>query len=288
MGRVRKAVYPVAGLGTRFLPATKASPKEMLPIVDKPLIQYAVEEAVESGIDDIILVTGRGKRAIEDHFDVAVELETLLKEKGDTEALSEVREIADMVSVIYVRQKEPLGLGHAVLCARDAVGEEDFAVLLADDLVYSQTPCLKQLLNIHEEVGCSVLCVARVPREEISGYGVISCEPVRKGVYKVTGLVEKPSPAQAPSDLAIIGRYILTPAIFQTLSETQAGAKGEIQLTDGLQRLLEQEEIYACEMQGKRYDAGNKLGFLTATVEYALRRKDLGDQFRKYLKSLNL
>jgi UTP--glucose-1-phosphate uridylyltransferase len=193
-----------------------------------------------------------------------------------------------MVSMFYIRQKEPLGLGHAVLCAKDAVGEEDFAVVLGDDLIYSDTPCLKQLLNVHEEVGCSVLCVSRVPAEEISGYGVISYEPVRDGIYKVTGLVEKPSPEEAPSNLAVIGRYVLTPKIFEALEHTRPGAKGEIQLTDGLHRLLEEQEIYACEVRGRRYDAGNKLGFLVATVEYALRRKDLGEEFRKYLKSLNL
>ncbi len=288
MAKVRKAVFPVAGLGTRFLPATKASPKEMLPIVDKPMIQYVVEEALDSGIQDVIMVTGRGKRAIEDHFDIAVELEMLLKEKGDSEALKEVREIAEMVSVFYVRQKEPLGLGHAVLCARDAIGEEDFAVLLGDDLVHSDTPCLRQLMNVHQELGCSVLCVERMPKEEISGYGVISYEPLREGICKVTGLVEKPSPEEAPSDLAIIGRYILTPMVFNILQDMSPGAKGEIQLTDGLQKLLEHQEIYACELKGKRYDAGSKLGFLTATVEYALRKETLGEEFRRYLKSLNI
>jgi UTP--glucose-1-phosphate uridylyltransferase len=288
MASVRKAVFPVAGMGTRFLPATKASPKEMLPIVDKPMVQYTVEEALASGIDDVIMVTGRGKRAIEDHFDVAVELEKLLEERGEEETLKEVREISEMVSLFYVRQKEPLGLGHAVLCARDVVGEEDFAVVLGDDIIYSETPCLRQLMNVHQEFGCSILCVTRVPEEEISDYGVISYEPVRRGVFKVTGLVEKPSLAEAPSDLAIIGRYILTPAIFQALQETEPGAKGEIQLTDGLQKLLEFQEIYACELQGKRYDAGTKLGFLIATIEYALRRDDLGEDLRNHLKSLNI
>lgn len=288
MPTVRKAVFPVAGLGTRFLPATKAIPKEMLPIVDKPMIQYSVEEALASGIEDIVMVTGRGKGAIEDHFDCDAELEAVLESKRDCETLSEVRGVAAMASIISVRQKQPLGLGHAVLCARKAVGEEDFGVVLGDDLIYSETPGLRQLLDVYEEFGCSVLCVERIPKEQISGYGVIACEQIREGLFRVTGLVEKPPAGEAPSELAVIGRYILTNGIFDILEDTPPGAKGEIQLTDALQRLLHQEEIYACELVGKRYDAGTKLGFLMATVEYALRRKDLGEGFRNYLKSLNI
>jgi UTP--glucose-1-phosphate uridylyltransferase len=288
MPKINKVVFPVAGLGTRFLPATKALPKEMLPIVDKPIIQYGVEEALDSGIRDIIIVNGRNKRSIEDHFDVAVELEAILKDKGDWENFKEVRSVAEMASITSVRQKEPLGLGYAVLCAESCVGEEDFAVVLVDDLIYSTVPCLKQLSAVYEETGCTVLCVERIPKEEISGYGVISYEPVKEGVFKVTGLVEKPSVQEAPSDLAVIGRYIITKEIFGILKDTQPGAKGEIQLTDGLQSLLAEQEIYACLLQGKRHDAGSKLGFLIAAIDYALRRDDLGEDLKKYLGSLAL
>jgi UTP--glucose-1-phosphate uridylyltransferase len=291
--KVRKAVFPAAGLGTRFLPATKAQPKEMLPIVDKPIIQYGVEEALRSGIGNIIMVTGRGKSAIEDHFDVSFELENLLETRGKTDQLSIVRGISDMIDVSYVRQKEALGLGHAVLRAKDLVGGEPFAVVLADDLIEAEKPCLRQLLDVHEFYGCSVLAVMEVPREAISSYGAIEAEPVEHAgstdrLYRIRNLVEKPSPAEAPSNLAIIGRYVLTPEIFTSLESIQPGAGGELQLTDALRDLLRQRPMYAYRFEGTRYDAGDKLGFLKATVEYALRRKDLGGPFREYLKALRL
>ena len=286
---VRKAVFPAAGLGTRFLPATKAQPKEMLPLVDKPIIQYGVEEATASGITDIVLVTGRGKNAIEDHFDVAVELETFLDARGKTDLLEIVRAISNTAnSVSYIRQGEPLGLGHAVLVARPLVGDEPFAVILADDVIDATPPALAQMLKVFAEVDGPVILVERVPREQISSYGVIAAEPVRDGVYRVTDLVEKPPIEQAPSDLAIIGRYILTPDIFEALEETAKDRVGEIQLTNGLKRLLSKRPIYACEVTGVRHDTGNKLGFLKAVVYFGLKRPDLAAPFREYLKTLRL
>jgi UTP--glucose-1-phosphate uridylyltransferase len=291
--KVRKAVFPAAGLGTRFLPATKAQPKEMLPIVDKPIIQYGVEEAIHSGIQNIIIVTGRGKTAIEDHFDVSFELEYLLESRGKKEMLEIVRGISDMINVSYTRQKEALGLGHAVLRAQELVGEEPFAVVLADDLIDAETPCLRQLLDVYEFFNAPVLAVMEVPRDKISAYGVIDAEPVsyngtRDRVYRIRDLVEKPKPDEAPSNLAIIGRYVLTPEIFPSVQAIDPGAGSEIQLTDALRHLLRSRPIYACRFEGTRHDAGDKLGFLKATVEYALRRHDLGEPFREYLKGLKL
>jgi len=282
---IRTAVFPAAGLGTRFLPATKAQPKEMLPLVDKPTIQYVVEEAVASGLDRIIIVTGRGKRAIEDHFDASVELEFYLEERGKHEELAQIKTISDLASVSYVRQKEPLGLGHAILCARPLVGEEPFAIFLGDDVITAEPPCMAQLLAIFHRYGGSVVAVERVPAEEISRYGVIKGHRVEERVWEVEDLIEKPSPEAAPSDLAIIGRYVLTPEIFPVLAETAPDRRGEIQLTDGLRRL---PRLYAYEFEGKRYDTGDKLGFLKATVEFALTRPDLADAFRDYLRSLRL
>jgi UTP--glucose-1-phosphate uridylyltransferase len=291
--KVRKAVFPAAGLGTRFLPATKAQPKEMLPIVDKPIIQYGVEEAVHSGIQNIIIVTGRGKTAIEDHFDVSFELENLLEMRGKKELLAIVRGISDMIDVSYVRQKEALGLGHAVLRASALVGQEPFAVVLADDVIEAETPCLRQLLDIYSFFGAPVLAVMEVPRESISSYGAIDAEPVAHNgthdrVYRIRNLVEKPKAAEAPSNLAIIGRYVLTHDIFESLQAIDPGSGGEIQLTDALKHLLRTRPIYAYRFEGTRYDAGDKLGFLKATVEFALRRRDLGGPFREYLKGLKL
>ena len=289
--RVRKAVFPAAGLGTRFLPATKAQPKEMLPLVDKPIIQYGVEEAVAAGCDQIIIVTGRGKQAIEDHFDVSYELEKMLEERGKTELLQIVRQISDLIHIAYVRQKEALGLGHAVLTARELVGDEAFAVLLADDVIDAEVPCLKQLMNVFEKTQCSVLATQVVEGPGISAYGVLDAKlvPGSNGkLYEVTGLVEKPRPEDAPSNLAVIGRYLLTPGVFATLSDLKAGAGGELQLTDGLKQLLKKEKIYGYVFDGKRHDTGDKLGFLKATVEFALKRPDLGGPLKQYLKSLNL
>lgn len=283
---IRKAVFPAAGLGTRFLPATKASPKEMLPLVDKPMIQYVVEEAVASGIEQVIIVTGRGKRAIEDHFDVAYELENNLKEKGKTRLLDEVQKIANMVDFCYVRQREALGLGHAILCAKNIVGNEPFAVLLGDDIVDSRVPALKQLINVFKGHQASVLAVERVPRSQVSRYGVIKAEPMDDGLHRIRDLVEKPKPESAPSDLAVIGRYILTPEIFEELERTRPGKLGEIQLTDALKSLLGRQAIYGYEFDGKRYDAGDKLGFLMATVEFALKNPELGPPFRSYLRTI--
>jgi UTP--glucose-1-phosphate uridylyltransferase len=283
---IRKAVFPAAGLGTRFLPATKAQPKEMLPLVDKPIIQYGVEEAVASGVDDIILVTGRGKNAIEDHFDVSVELETFLEARGKRDLLEEIRQISNLINVAYVRQGEPLGLGHAVLVTRHLVGNEPFAVILADDVIDAAPPALAQMIAVFEEVNGPVILVERIPKDQISGYGVIAAEPVRPGVYRILDLVEKPPPERAPSDLAIIGRYILTPDVFDALEETAGDGGGEIQLTNGLKRLLASRPLYACEITGTRHDTGSKLGFLKAVVYFALRRPDLAAPFRDYLKSL--
>jgi UTP--glucose-1-phosphate uridylyltransferase len=288
---VRKAVFPAAGLGTRFLPATKAQPKEMLPIVDKPIIQYGVEEAVASGADNIILVTGRGKNAIEDHFDVSVELETFLEARGKHEQAAEIRKISNMINFAYVRQGEPLGLGHAVLVARELVGNEPFAVILADDVIDANPPAVKQLIEVFERLEGPVLAVERVPREDISNYGVIAIDPSAPhgdGIYQVRDLIEKPRREEAPSDLAIIGRYLLTPDIFPALADTKSDRTGEIQLTNGLRELLKSRPIYACEVKGVRHDTGNKLGFLKAVVYFALRRPDLADKFSEYLTSLDL
>jgi UTP--glucose-1-phosphate uridylyltransferase len=289
--KVRKAVFPAAGLGTRFLPATKAQPKEMLPLVDKPIIQYGVEEAVAAGCDQIIIVTGRGKSAIEDHFDVSYELEKMLEERGKTDLLKIVRQISDLIHIAYVRQKEALGLGHAVLTARELVGDEPFAVLLADDVIDADVPCLKQLMDVFDKTQCSVLATQVVEGPGISAYGVLEGKPVPGSngkLYEVLSLVEKPRPEEAPSNLAVIGRYILTPTVFETLSDIKAGAGGELQLTDGLKQLLKKEKIYGYVFDGKRHDTGDKLGFLKATVEFALKRPDLGGPLRQYLKSLNL
>jgi UTP--glucose-1-phosphate uridylyltransferase len=282
---VRKAVFPAAGLGTRFLPATKAQPKEMLPLVDKPIIQYGVEEAAASGIEDIIIVTGRGKNAIEDHFDVSIELESFLESRGKRELAAEIRSISKTVS--YVRQGEPLGLGHAVLTARPLVGREPFAVILADDVIDAKPPALAQMIDVFHEMNGPVILVERVPKAQISGYGVIAYDEVRPGVYKILDLVEKPAPEDAPSDLAIIGRYVLTPDIFDALADEAASVTtGEIQLTNGLKRLLSKRDVFACEVTGVRHDTGNKLGFLKAVVYFALRRPDLAGPFRDYLDSV--
>jgi UTP--glucose-1-phosphate uridylyltransferase len=289
--KVRKAVFPAAGLGTRFLPATKAQPKEMLPLVDKPLIQYGVEEAIHSGIQNIIVVTGRGKSSIEDHFDVSFELEQLLESKGKTELLSMVRAISDMIDISYVRQKEALGLGHAVHRAKELVGNEPFAAILSDDVIASETPCVRQLLDVYEYYGASVLALMEVPKEQISAYGVVDAEPVADNglgnrLFRIRNMVEKPKPADAPSNLAIIGRYILTPEIFHCVEAIEPGSGGEIQLTDALKYMLRNRPIYGLKFEGTRYDAGDKLGFLKATVEFALNRHDLGQPFRQYLKNL--
>ncbi|MGE0453431.1 MAG: UTP--glucose-1-phosphate uridylyltransferase GalU [Vicinamibacteria bacterium] len=290
MQKIRKAVFPAAGLGTRFLPATKAQPKEMLPLVDKPIIQYVIEEAVQSGISNIIIVTGRGKNAIEDHFDVSYELEKLLQERGKTELLEEVRRISNMITVSYVRQGEQLGLGHAVLMARDLIGEEPFAVMLGDDVIDAAVPCMKQMIDVFDAHGGPVIAVQQVPKAEISAYGVIAgdAEGPSGRVYRIRDLVEKPKAADAPSDLAIIGRYILTPDIFEALEKTPRDKGGEIQLTNGLRDLKERRALYGYRFEGRRHDAGNKLGFLKATVEFALKREDLGGEFRAYLKGLKL
>ena len=290
--QVRKAVFPAAGLGTRFLPATKAQPKEMLPLVDKPIIQYGVEEALASGCDQIIIVTGRGKSAIEDHFDVSYELEKMLEERGKTDLLAIVRQISEMIHIAYVRQKEAMGLGHAVLMAHELVGDEPFAVILADDIIDAKVPCLKQMIEIYNETGCSVLATQVIEGKAISSYGVLDAKPVEgkwKGrLFEVQNLVEKPKVEDAPSNLAIVGRYILTPAVFEMLDATSHGAGGEMQLTDGLKQLLKHEKIYGYTFEGKRHDTGDKLGFLKATVEFALKRDDLGADFREYLKTLKL
>jgi UTP--glucose-1-phosphate uridylyltransferase len=282
---VRKAIFPAAGLGTRFLPATKAQPKEMLPLVDKPIIQYGVEEAVASGIDDILIITGRGKNAIEDHFDVAVELETFLESRGKLEQLEEIRSISSLINVAYVRQGEALGLGHAVLTARSLVGNEPFAVILADDVIDAEPPALAQMLQVFDEVEGPVLLVERVPKADIPSYGIIDATPIRDGVYRINDLMEKPPIDMAPSDLAIIGRYILTPDVFDAIEETRRDRSGEIQLTNGLKRLLKSRPLYACEVTGTRHDTGNKLGFLKAVVYFALRRPDLAGPFMEYLKT---
>ena len=292
MLKVRKAVFPAAGLGTRFLPATKAMPKEMLPLVDKPIIQYGVEEALAAGCDQIVIVTGRGKTAIEDHFDVSYELEKMLEEKGKTELLAIVHHISDMIHVAYVRQKEALGLGHAVLMARELVGNEPFAVLLADDVIDAAIPCLKQMIDVYEATQCSVIATQVVEGPAISAYGVLDAKPVEGKfhgrLFEVSNMVEKPRMEDAPSNLAIIGRYVLTPRIFEALDRTPLGAGGELQLTDAIRLLLQHEKVYGYCFEGKRHDTGDKAGFLKATVEFALKRPDLGEDLRTWLKGLKL
>jgi UTP--glucose-1-phosphate uridylyltransferase len=289
--KVRKAVFPAAGLGTRFLPATKALPKEMLPLVDKPIIQYGVEEALASGCEQIIIVTGRGKSAMEDHFDTSYELERELEERGKEGLLAQVRRISEMVDVAYVRQKKALGLGHAVLMARELVGDEPFAVLLPDDVIDARVPCTRQMIEIYEETGSSVLATQEVEGKAISAYGVLDAKATgthNGRVYEVRNLVEKPKPEDAPSNLAIIGRYVLTPGVFKTLASTKPGKLGELQLTDGIKDLLQHEKVYGYTFEGKRYDTGDKLGMLKAGVEFALKREGLGQEFRAYLKNLDL
>lgn len=282
--KVRKAIIPAAGLGTRFLPATKAQPKEMLPIVDKPTIQYIVEEAVASGIEDIIIVTGRNKRAIEDHFDKSFELEeTLRKSNNKNELLSLVQEISNLANIHYIRQKEPLGLGHAIYCARSFIGNEPFAVLLGDDIVDSKKPCLKQMIEKYEEYQSTILGVQKVEEKEVSKYGIVACSPVSERVFKVEGLVEKPSIDDAPSNIAILGRYIISPKIFECLENTTPGKGGEIQLTDALKDLIITDNMYAYDFIGNRYDVGDRFGFIKATIELALKREDIKDTLLNYL-----
>ena len=286
--KIRKAVFPAAGLGTRFLPATKSSPKEMLPLVDKPLIQYAVEEAVASGIESILIITGRDKSAIENHFDISFELEHLLKERGKDAMFDEVRAVSDIAQISYTRQKQALGLGHAIYQAKDFVGNEPFAALLADDIIDSEKPALRQMIEVFEKYNAPVIATMQVEGEAISRFGVIDADEVSPGVYKIKDMVEKPAFADAPSDLAIIGRYIFTPDIFEAIEQTPPGSGGEIQITDAMRRLLQTRPFYAVKLAGTRHDAGDKLGFLKATVEFALKRADLGADFREYLKSLDL
>jgi UTP--glucose-1-phosphate uridylyltransferase len=285
--KVRKAVIPVAGLGTRFLPATKTVPKELLPIVDIPSIQYVVQEAVDAGVEEIIFVTGRGKDSIEDHFDEAPELEQVLTDRGQTEVVKGLRRIAEMTEVVSVRQKKPLGLGHAVLCARDLVGDEPFAVMLADDLIDNDTPCIKQLLDIFDDRKESVIAVMQVPLKDVHHYGVINGTEIEKRLYEIESTVEKPIASEAPSRMAIIGRYVLRPEIFDILEKQTPGRGGEIQLTDGLAELLRQRKMYGCEFHGARYDIGDKFGFVQATVAYALKRADLKERVKEYLKSVS-
>lgn len=284
--KIRKAIIPAAGLGTRFLPATKAQPKEMFPIVDKPTIQYIVEEAIQSGIEDILIITGRNKRAIEDHFDKSVELELELKKKNKESLLNLVEDISNMVNIHYIRQKEPKGLGHAIYCAKSFVGNEPFAVLLGDDIVDSEVPVLKQMIDQYERYNCSIIGVQEVPYEDVDKYGIVDAAIIEDRLYKVKDLVEKPKKEKAPSNIAILGRYIITPRIFEILENTPPGAGGEIQLTDALKTLLNYEAIYAYNFIGKRYDVGDKLGYLMATVEYALKREDLSEPFKRYLLEL--
>ena len=285
--KIKKAVIPAAGLGTRFLPATKAQPKEMLPIVDKPTLQYIIEECVASGIEEILIITGRNKKSIEDHFDKSVELEIELEKADKKEMLEMVRDISDMVNIHFIRQKEPRGLGHAILCAKTFVGNEPFAVLLGDDVVYNdKKPCLKQLIDCYAEYNTSVLGVQTVAPENVNKYGIVGGIQIEDRVYKVKKLVEKPSLEEAPSNVAILGRYIITPKIFEILENTAPGKGNEIQLTDALLKLIEEEAMYAYDFQGRRYDVGDKLGFLEATVEYALRREELRDDFMEYLKNI--
>ncbi len=284
--KVKKAVIPAAGLGTRFLPATKAMPKEMLPIVDTPTIQYIIDEAVKSGIEDIIIITGRTKRAIEDHFDKAYELETELEKSGKQELIKIVQDISNMANIHYVRQKEAKGLGHAIYCAKTFVGNEPFAVLLGDDIVKSDTPCLKQMIDVYDKYQSSILGVQTVSPDDISKYGAVAGTSIGERLYKVSDLVEKPKKEEAPSNVAILGRYIISPKIFECIEKTGAGAGGEIQLTDALRLLAKHEDIYAYDFIGRRYDVGNRMGFLEATVEFALSRDDLKDEFKEYLKKI--
>lgn len=286
--KVKKAIIPAAGLGTRFLPATKAQPKEMLPIVDKPTIQFIVEEAINSGIEEILIVTGRNKRAIEDHFDRSVELELELSNKGNDKLLKQVQDISNLVDIHYVRQKEARGLGHAVYCARTFVGNEPFAVMLGDDVVDSAVPCLKQLIDVFDQYSGTVLGVQEVSPEDVNKYGIVAYDKMGDRLYKVKDLVEKPAIEKAPSNVAILGRYIITPEIFDILEGTEPGSGGEIQLTDALKALGKIREMYAYNFEGKRYDIGSKLGFLQATVEFALKREDLKDEFKKYLKTIDI
>jgi UTP--glucose-1-phosphate uridylyltransferase len=284
--KIRKAIIPAAGLGTRFLPATKAQPKEMLPIVDKPAIQYIVEEAISSGIEDIMIVTGRNKRAIEDHFDKSVELEMMLEEKGNAELLQVVQTVSNLVDVHYIRQKQPLGLGHAVLCARKFIGNEPFAVLLGDDIIQSEPPCLKQMIDVYNATKTSVIAVQEVPWEDVNKYGIISPDGHRGSYNYIADLVEKPAQAEAPSNMAVIGRYIITPEIFGILENLTPGRGGEIQLTDALRVLNGQRQMVTYPLQGKRYDTGDKLGYIEATIEFALQRPDLGQELKAYLQKL--
>ena len=287
MTKIRKAIIPAAGLGTRFLPVTKAQPKEMLPIVDKPTIQYIIEEAIASGIEEILIITGRNKKCIEDHFDKSLELEMQLEKSGKDELLDLVRSISDMVDIHYIRQKEPKGLGHAIYCAKTFVGNEPFAVLLGDDIVYNEDkPCLKQLMNCYNEYNTSILGVQTVPEADLSKYGIVNGIHIEDRVYKVKGLIEKPSIEEAPTNVAILGRYIITPKIFEILENTKPGKGGEIQLTDALCTLMNYEAMYAYDFKGTRYDVGDKLGFLKATVEYALRMPELKESFTAYLKHI--
>ncbi len=286
--KVRKAVFPAAGLGTRFLPATKASPKEMLPLVDKPLIQYAVEEAVASGIESILIITGRDKSAIENHFDISFELEQLLREKGKADTFELVRAISDIAQLSYTRQKQALGLGHAIYQAKDFAGSEPFAALLADDVIDAETPALQQMMRVFEKYDAPVIATMQVAGEAISRFGVIDAEEVEPGVFRIKDLVEKPAFAEAPSDLAIIGRYIFTPDIFAAIEATEPGTGGEIQITDAMRILLKDRPLYAVKLEGTRHDAGDKLGFLIATVEFALKREDLAEDFKAYLRGLAL
>jgi len=284
--KVRKAIIPAAGLGTRFLPATKAQPKEMLPIVDKPTIQYIVEEAIDSGIEDILIITGKNKRSIEDHFDKSFELEEALRQKGDIELLNLVQDISNLVNIHYIRQKEPKGLGHAIYCAKTFIGDEPFAVLLGDDIVDAETPCLKQLIDVYDEYKTTVLGVQKVSEDDVSKYGIVSCRNVDDRVYKVKDLVEKPDKESAPSNIAILGRYIITPQIFRFLENATPGKGGEIQLTDALKALMGTEAMYAYDFIGNRYDVGNKMGFLQANIEFALKRDDLKDELKRYIKEI--
>lgn len=286
--KIRKAVFPAAGLGTRFLPATKASPKEMLPLVDKPLIQYAVEEAVASGIESILIITGRDKSAIENHFDISFEMEQMLKERGKHDLFELVRDVSDIAQISYTRQKQALGLGHAIYQAKDFAGSEPFAALLADDIVDAEKPALKQMVEVFEKYDAPVIATMQVEGEAISRFGVIDAEEVEPNVYKINDMVEKPAYQDAPSDLAIIGRYIFTSDIFEAIEQTEPGSGGEIQITDAMRILLKKRPFYAVKLEGKRHDAGDKLGFLIATVELALKRDDLGSEFREYLKNLDL
>lgn len=284
--KIRKAVIPAAGLGTRFLPATKAQPKEMLPIVDKPTIQYIIEEAIASGIEEILIITGRNKRSIEDHFDKSVELELDLQNKNKMEYLQLVRDISNMVDIHFIRQKEPKGLGHAINCAKTFVGNEPFAVLLGDDIVDNEEPCLKQLMDCFTKTKCSVLGVQPVLENDVNKYGIIDGSKVEDRIYKVNKMIEKPNKDEAPTNIAVLGRYIITPKIFEILKDTQPGKGGEIQLTDALMELTKYEDIYAYDFKGRRYDVGDKLGYLQATVEYALKRNDLKEEFRIYLSKI--